>query len=165
MVERKRVETFEDLLDWQKGIELVKQIYLLTRDGALSKDWGLRDQLQRAAVSIPANIAEGFERGSSREYVHFLYIAKGSAGEMRSLLRVALEIGYLDQPRYSQLQAQAAEISRFIANHIKSLFPLFHLSPLPGLASSCAIVWPRIQALSSSGTKVQCVRKASRAWR
>ncbi len=69
---------------------MVKQIYLITREGEISKDFGLRDQLRRAAVSVPTNIAEGFERYSRKEYVNFLNIAKGSAGEVRSLLRVAL---------------------------------------------------------------------------
>ncbi len=88
-MEKKRIENFEDLRVWQKGIELVKQVYFLTAAGKLSKDFGLRDQLQRAAVSVPTNIAEGFERSSRKEYIRFLLIAKGSAGEVRSLLRVA----------------------------------------------------------------------------
>jgi len=77
-VERKKIETFEDLLVWQKGIELVKQIYALTANGKLNRDFGMRDQLQRAAVSIPTNIAEGFERASRKEYLLFLNIAKGA---------------------------------------------------------------------------------------
>jgi four helix bundle protein len=73
----KKIETFEDLRVWQKGISLVKQVYLVTRQGEISRDFGLRDQLRRAAVSIPTNIAEGFERYSRKEYVNFLNIAKG----------------------------------------------------------------------------------------
>ncbi len=96
-MERKRIEQFEDLLVWQKGMEIIKQIYLITREGHLAKDFSLRDQVRRAALSIASNIAEGFERSSRKEYVNFLNIAKGSAGEVRSLLRAALEIGYLDQ--------------------------------------------------------------------
>jgi four helix bundle protein len=121
MADRKKVERFEDLLDWQKGIELVKQVYALTADGRLGRDFGLRDQLQRAAVSIPTNIAEGFERASHREYVQFLTIAKGSAGELRSLLRVALEVGYIDASRYESLRSQTLEVSRYLANHIQAL--------------------------------------------
>jgi len=82
----KRIESFEDLLVWQKGIALVKHVYLVTETGLLRKDFGLRDQLRRAAVSIPTNIAEGFERSFHKEYLRFLNIAKGSAGEVRSLL-------------------------------------------------------------------------------
>ncbi|MBD2611095.1 30S ribosomal protein S23 [Nostoc linckia z18] len=120
-MERKKIETFEDLKVWQKGIDLVKQIYLRTKEGELSKDFGLRDQLRRATVSIPTNIAEGFERYSRKEYLNFLNIAKGSAGEVRSLLRVALEVGYLDQPTYTQLSNQAMELSRMLSNQIQSI--------------------------------------------
>ncbi|MHC0066184.1 four helix bundle protein [Nostoc sp. UIC 10890] len=120
-MERKKIETFEDLKVWQKGIDLVKQIYLRTKEGELSRDFGLRDQLRRATVSIPTNIAEGFERYSRKEYLNFLNIAKGSAGEVRSLLRVALEVGYLDQPTYTQLSNQAIELSRMLSNQIQSI--------------------------------------------
>jgi four helix bundle protein len=120
-VERKKIETFEDLLVWQKGIELVKQIYALTAEGKLNRDFGLRDQLRRAAVSIPTNIAEGFERASRKEYLLFLNIAKGSGGEVRSLLRVALEIGYIDQVSYGRLKDAVTELSRYLANQIKAL--------------------------------------------
>jgi len=72
-------------------------------------------------VSIPTNIAEGFERSSRKEYVLFLNIAKGSAGEVRSLLRVALEIGYIDQSRYDQLRSGVLELSRYLSNQIRSL--------------------------------------------
>ncbi|MEM9118716.1 MAG: four helix bundle protein [Cyanobacteria bacterium P01_F01_bin.56] len=116
-----RVERFEDLRVWQQGIELVKQIYRLTREGALSKDFGLRDQLQRASVSIPTNIAEGFERSSRKEYVHFLNIAKGSTGEVRSLLRVALEIDYINATQHHTLHKQALDLSRMLATQIRTL--------------------------------------------
>lgn len=120
-MEKKKIETFEDLRVWQKGIELVKQVYLLTKEGDLSKDFGLRDQLRRASVSIPTNIAEGFERYSRKEYVQFLNIAKGSAGEVRSLLRVALEVGYLDRSKYDELYNSAVELSRMLSNQIQAL--------------------------------------------
>lgn len=120
-MERKKVETFEDLIVWQKGIELAKQIYIHTDDGKLNKDFGLRDQLRRATVSITANISEGFERSSRKEYLNFLNIAKGSAGEVRSLLRVAFEVGYLPQDRYDSLNDSALELSRYLSNQIRSL--------------------------------------------
>jgi four helix bundle protein len=120
-MERKKIESFEDLRVWQKGIELVKNIYLITKEGDLSRDFGLRDQLRRASVSVPTNIAEGFERYSRKEYLNFLNIAKGSAGEVRSLLRVALEVGYLDQSSYTQLHHQAMELSRMLSNQIQSI--------------------------------------------
>ena len=120
-MERKKIESFEDLMVWRKGIELVKSVYLLTGDGELRKDFGLRDQLRRAAVSIPTNIAEGFERASRREYLLFLNIAKGSAGEVRSLLRVALEVGYLTQSKHDQIRDTVLTLSRYLSNQIKAI--------------------------------------------
>jgi four helix bundle protein len=118
---RPKIESFEDLIVWQKGIQLVKQIYVVTDEGKLSRDFGLKDQLRRACVSIPTNIAEGFERRSRKEYINFLNIAKGSAGETRSLLRVALEIGYMEETTYSQLNDRAIELSRMLSKQIQSL--------------------------------------------
>jgi len=112
----KKIESFEDLLVWQKGMRLVRQVYLITRDGKLSKDFNLRDQLRSAALSVTSNIAEGFERASRKEYLNFLNIAKGSAGELRSLLRVALEIGYLEEPQFFEMKGMVLELSRFLSN-------------------------------------------------
>ena len=78
-----KIRSFEDLVVWQKAIAFVKQVYLITDEGGLKRDFGLKDQLRRAAVSVPTNIAEGFERSSRKEYLLFLNIAKGSAGEVR----------------------------------------------------------------------------------
>ena len=117
----RQIEYFEDLRVWPSGIDLVKQIYLLTGDGELKRDFGLRDQLRRAAVFIPTNIAEGFERSSRKEYLLFLNIAKGSAGEVRSLLRVALEVGYLDKAKHDQLREAVIILSRSLSNQIKSI--------------------------------------------
>ena len=117
----KKIESFEDLFVWQKGIGLDKHIYVTCSEGDLKKDFGLRDQLRRAAVSIPTNIAEGFERASRKEYLLFLNIAKGSAGEVRSLLRVALEVGYLTQSRHDQLRDEVLTLSRYLSNQIRAL--------------------------------------------
>jgi len=120
-VERKKIESFEDLLVWQKGMEVVKQVYLVSKDGELGRDFALRDQLRRGAISIPTNIAEGFERASRKEYVNFLNYAKGSTGEVRSLLNVAAELGYLERSQYESLRKAVLELSRYLANQIKSL--------------------------------------------
>ena len=120
-MERKKIESFEDLLVWQKGMEIVKQVYLISREGELCKDFALRDQLRRAAISIPTNIAEGFERSSRKEYVNFLNFAKGSTGEVRSLLNVAFELGYLESSQYQELRNAVMELSRYLSNQIKSL--------------------------------------------
>ncbi|MGA7563242.1 MAG: four helix bundle protein [Desulfobaccales bacterium] len=117
----KKIESFADLLVWQKGMRLVRQVYLITRDGKLSKDFNFRDQMRSAALSVTSNIAEGFERASRKEYLNFLNIAKGSAGELRSLLRVALEIGYLEEPQFFEMQEMVLELSRFLSNQIKSI--------------------------------------------
>jgi four helix bundle protein len=116
-----RIRTFEDLVVWQKAIEFVKRVYLITDEGGLKRDFGLKDQLRRAAVSIPTNIAEGFERSSRKEYLLFLNIAKGSAGEMRSLCRVAFEVGYLSQGTYDDLRDAAVVNSRSLFNQTQAI--------------------------------------------
>ena len=121
MKKKNPVRSFEDLRVWQKGIELVKKVYLLTASGALQRDFGLRDQIRRASVSIPTNIAEGFERASRKEYLLFLNIAKGSAGEVRSLLRVGLEVGYLDRPVHDELSTDVKTVSAYLFNQIKAI--------------------------------------------
>jgi four helix bundle protein len=120
-METRTIRTFEDLIVWQKAIEFVKEVYLITNQGELKRDFGLRDQMRRAAVSIPTNIAEGFERASRKEYLLFLNIAKGSAGETRSLFRVALEVGYFDKQIHDQLRERAMTLSRFLFNQINSI--------------------------------------------
>jgi four helix bundle protein len=121
MEKRKPVRSFEDLRVWQMGIDLVKRVYVLTARGSFSRDFGLRDQIRRASVSIPTNIAEGFERSSRKEYLLFLNIAKGSAGEVRSLLRVAFEVGYLEKVTYESMKAEVTRLSAYMFNHIKSI--------------------------------------------
>jgi four helix bundle protein len=109
-----RVERFEDLVAWQKARALTRAIYETTRQGGFAKDFGLSSQIQRAAVSVMSNIAEGFERGSHGEFHQFLSVAKASCGELRSQLYVALDIGYLDQTRFDTLLADAQEVARII---------------------------------------------------
>jgi len=121
MIQKTPVKTFEDLAVWQRGITLVREVYLCTEVGDLKKDFGLKDQLRRAVVSIPTNIAEGFERASRKEYLNFLNIAKGSAGEVRSLLYVAKEIGYLERSVYERLRNASMELSAWLSNQIKAL--------------------------------------------
>src|SRR5262249_59171627 len=92
----------EDLVAWQKARSLTTQIYLVTETGAISRDFGLKDQMRRAAVSIMANVAEGFERGKPSEFHQFLSMAKGSCGELRSHLCVAVDVGYIDGDQYDR---------------------------------------------------------------
>ena len=116
-----KTRTFEDLLVWQKAMNLVESIYRECRSGSLAKDWGLRDQLQRTAVSIPANIAEGYERGFHKEYLRFLAIAKGSAGELRCLIQLGQRVRYLDKSKSQELTGQTTEISRMLKGLMQSL--------------------------------------------
>jgi four helix bundle protein len=107
-------EGFEDLLVWQKSMDLVSLVYQICQKGVLAKDWGLRDQMQRAAVSVSANIAEGYERGSRKEYAQFLMIAKGSAGELRCLLRIAERLQFIDSSSADKLISDITEVSRML---------------------------------------------------
>jgi len=109
-----KVARFEDLIAWQKARELTKAIYQLTRQGTFAKDYGLVNQMQRAAVSVMSNIAEGFERARPAEFHQFLSIAKASCAEVRSLLYVAFDIGHLAEADYQRLLAQSEEVARII---------------------------------------------------
>ena len=112
---------FEDLEVWQAAKKVVLHVYRLTTHGTLAKDYGFKDQLQRAAVSIMANIAEGHERGGSREYIQFLYIAKGSAAETRSLIHVGTDLGYLSDQERAELLDQLTGIARQLGGFIRYL--------------------------------------------
>ncbi len=116
-----RIERFEDIEAWRDARHLVKQIYEITNDGPFARDFGLRDQIRRAAVSTMSNIAEGFERGSNKEFVRFLYMAKGSAGEVRSQLYAAADLGYLKEQRSDELIGFVETVSRRIAGFINYL--------------------------------------------
>ena len=109
-----KVEKFEDLIAWKKAREMTKEIYQFTGDGDFSRDFGLRDQIRRASVSIMSNLAEGFERGSSKEFHQYLVIAKASSAEVRSQLVVAFDVGYLDDKSFHALESKAQEVSRII---------------------------------------------------
>ena len=109
-----RIERFEELIAWQKARTLSREIYEVTRRGAFARDFGLSGQIQRAAVSIMSNIAEGFERGGRGEFHQFLSKAKASCAELRSQLYVALDVGYLDQQKFHVLLKHAEEVARII---------------------------------------------------
>ncbi len=109
------IERFEDILAWQKARCLVNEIYSICRIGAISKDYQLRNQLQRAAISAMTNIAEGFSRHSHRDFAHFLDIARGSAAEVQSLLYIAKDVGYLNDQQFSAVYKQAGETVSLIA--------------------------------------------------
>jgi four helix bundle protein len=109
------IHRFEDVIAWQKARQLTREIYLVSRESQFERDFGLRDQVRRASVSVMANIAEGFERKGAGEFGHFLMIAKASCAEVRSHLYVALDAGYLDAGRFEGLSDRASEVGRLIA--------------------------------------------------
>lgn len=109
-----QVEKFEDLIAWQKARALTSAVYRATRKSNFAQDYGLSGQIQRAAVSIMSNIAEGFERDSAADFHRFLVIAKASCAELRSQLYVALDTQYLTRAEFDELMKQALEVSRII---------------------------------------------------
>jgi len=112
------IEKFEDIISWQKGKELVVLIY---RAFNSNRDYSFIDQIKRASVSITNNIAEGFERRSNKEFKQFLYIAKGSCGEVRSMVSIALELKYVSKDEFKKLNDSSVEISKLISGLIKTL--------------------------------------------
>jgi len=117
------IERFEDIQAWQKARELVRQVYQACTDGHLSRDFGLRDQLCRAAVSAMSNIAEGFARQSDKDFAHFLDIARGSVMEVKSLLYVALDADYLEKSRFAMLYKTADETAALVGRFTSYLRP------------------------------------------
>src|SRR4051794_24267336 len=107
-----KFDSFEEMLSWQKARTLTKSIYDSTASGMFARDFGLSDQIRRAAVSILSNIAEGFERGGNKEFIQFLYIAKGSCGEVRAQLYIALDQHYLSEAQFLELSNHVIEISQ-----------------------------------------------------
>lgn len=116
-----KIQKFEDLIAWQKARELTREIYQVTNDGAFCKDFGLRDQIRRAAVSITSNLVEGFERGGRAEFHQFVVIAKASCAEVRSQLYTALDVGYFSVDVFDRLNQMAEEVSRIIGGLRASL--------------------------------------------
>ena len=116
-------QKFEDIEAWQKARELTKEIYKVSKERAFSKDFGLRDQMRRAGVSVMSNIAEGFERSGTGEFMQFLSIAKGSVGEVKSQLYVAIDQEYLDKKTFNRLYRLASDVSKMTAglmNYIRN---------------------------------------------
>jgi four helix bundle protein len=115
------VKNFEDLNIWKQARQLTQEVYRLTKTDKFLKDFGLRDQIRRAAISVMSNIAEGFERGGNQEFVQFLYVAKASCGEVRSQLYVALDQGYATANDSEKLLQLFRRLSGMISNLITYL--------------------------------------------
>jgi four helix bundle protein len=116
-----RISQFEDIEAWKKGRELAKGIYTVTARGEFARDYGLKDQIRRAVVSVISNIAEGFSRQTDQEFVQFLHIAKGSTSEVQSQLYIAADLGYISQEEFTNLYNQADEVARLVTGFIKYL--------------------------------------------
>jgi four helix bundle protein len=122
---------FQELKVWQKSKDLAIYLYKITQHDKFSKDFGLRDQIRRAAVSIPSNIAEGDELGSNKQAVRFFYIAKGSTAEVLTQSIIALDIGYITKESFEYIEGECRAISSMLTKLIKArekkdvLYPVF----------------------------------------
>ena len=112
---------FEEIESWKKARELTRKIYAVSKKTPFAKDFGLRDQIRKASVSIMSNIAEGHDRGGTREFIQFLATAKGSAAEVRCQLYVAADQGYLDDKEFSELSMLAKETAKMVSGLISYL--------------------------------------------
>ncbi len=115
------VRRFEDLLVWQTARELVRGVYRASASQKLSGDYALQNQMKRAAVSIVSNIAEGFERGTCKQNLEFCYVAKGSAGELRTQVIVARDVGLISEPAFEWLHNMCERCSRQLQLYIRHL--------------------------------------------
>lgn len=116
-----RIERFQDIEAWQHARSLARETYRCCRQTHLGRDFGLRDQVQRSAVSVMANIAEGFARGRNTEFSHYLKIAKGSCAELQSHLYIALDAELIDEATFKALQSQAMKTGKKISAFISYL--------------------------------------------
>ena len=116
-----KVKRFEDLECWQKSRKLTSKVYQVTSAGEFARDFALKNQIRKASISMLSNIAEGFERGGDKEFLQFLAIAKGSCGEVRAQLYVALDQAYLPQQVFRFLLESLEEIGRMISGLMKYL--------------------------------------------
>ena len=114
MISPSKIQRFEDLIVWQKSISLAEEIYKVTKHGEFAKDWGLRDQVRKAVVSIPSNIAEGYGRYRAADFKRFLTIANASAYEVRSQIKLAGRLGYLGALETEMIVKNCEEVSRML---------------------------------------------------
>jgi four helix bundle protein len=116
-----RIDRFEELEVWKVRMALCSDIYKLTNSEFFSKDFGLKDQIRRSAVSVPSNISEGYERDSKRQFLYFLVIAKGSCGELRTQLMIARNLNYLDEKEFVKINEQCLSTSKQLSGFISYL--------------------------------------------
>jgi four helix bundle protein len=116
-----RVTKFEDLKIWQIALKITKEIYDITSKKEFSKDFSLRDQIRRAIISVSSNIVEGFEKNNNYEFIRFLKIAKGSIGEVRNQLYIALAVNYINQEEFEKLNNELIELANQVGKFISYL--------------------------------------------
>jgi len=116
-----KFNSFEEINSWQKSRIFNKKVYLITENESFKKDFDFARQIRRASVSISSNIAEGFERNTDKEFIYFLYVAKASAGEVRSQLYLALDLNYITKQDFEELLFEITEISKLLSGFIKYL--------------------------------------------
>jgi len=126
-----KFEKVEDIIVWQLAIKLTDEIYKITNNQNFNRDFALRDQIRKSAISIPSNVAEGFERNSTNQFIYFLVIAKGSAGELRTQLLIAKNQDYITNEEFEKINNNALEISKKLGAFITYLkeFKLKNSSP------------------------------------
>ena len=113
------IKSFEEIESWKSARELTKEIYSITRTENFSKDWGLKDQIRRASISIMANTAEGYDSGSDKSFINFLNYAYRSASEVQSLLYIALDQKYILERKFDELFSECNKIKNLIGGLIK----------------------------------------------
>lgn len=116
-----KIEKFEDILAWQKSMSLCNEVYALTFNEKITKDFALREQIRKSAISIPSNIAEGFERGSNIQFKYFLTIAKASAGELRTQLYIAKNLNYITEKEFESILNECSNVSKLISKFVTYL--------------------------------------------
>lgn len=116
-----KIERFEDIEAWKEARKLVNRIYRMCSVNEFKRDYSLVDQIRRAAISIMANIPEGFARKGNKEFIQFLFISKSSAAELQSHLYIALDQGYIEKLQFDELYQDADKIQRQLSNFIKYL--------------------------------------------
>ena len=118
-----KFKSFEEIISWQKSRIFNKKVYQITDNPIFKKDFDLVRQIRRASLSISSNIAEGFERNTDKEFIYFLYVAKASAGEVRSQLYLAIDLEYITENDFVELLNLVTEISKLLSGLIKYLNP------------------------------------------
>lgn len=116
-----KINSFEEITAWKESREFNRDIYRITNRGLFEKDFDLKRQIRRASVSISSNIAEGFERNTDKEFIYFLYVAKASAGEVRSQLYLSYDLDYIAENDFLELKSKIENVSKMLSGFIKYL--------------------------------------------